>query len=109
MDLHPGSVASYGLKRVPSKSCLHAAAVRISSRDGNVLTSVLAAQAGRDSRGTLLGDSAGLPIMKYEDWEDAKKGIVSRRMFAKLHVLVRPHGRIACCRGSRMRTAAEGT
>jgi len=100
MDLHPGSVTSYGLKRVPSKSCLHAAAVRIASWDGAVLTSVLAAQAGKDSRGTLLGDSTGFSIMRYEDWEDAKKGIVSRRMFAKLHVLVRPHGRIAACQAT---------
>jgi len=95
MDLHPGSVASYGLKRVPSKSCLHAAAVRIASWDGDVLASMLAEQAGADSRGTLLGDSAGFSMMGYQDWEGAKKGIVSRRMFAKLHVLVRPHGRIA--------------
>jgi len=97
MDSHPGSVTAYGLKRVPSKSCLHAAAVRIASWDGDVLASVLAGQAGADSRGTLLGDSTGFSIMKYEDWEDAKNGTVSRRMFAKLHVLVRPHGRIAAC------------
>jgi len=98
MDSHPGSVTAYGLKRVPSKSCLHAAAVRIASWDGDVLASVLSGQAGKDSRGTLLGDSTGFSIMRYEDWEDAKKGTVSRRMSARLHVLVRPHGRIAACR-----------
>jgi len=87
MDSHPGSVTAYGLKRVPSKSCLHAAAVRIASWDGDVLASMLAEQAGADSRGTLLGDSTGFSMMGYQDWEGAKKGIVSRSMFAKLHVL----------------------
>ena len=35
--------------------------------------------------------------MNYVDWEDAKKGLVSRREFDKLHVLVAPHGMISAC------------
>ena len=44
---------------------------------------------GDAARGSLLGDSSGFPIMQYEDWEDAKSGIISRRRFVKLHVLGR--------------------
>ena len=58
---------------------------------------LLAGQAGDDARGTLLGDSSGFSIMKYEDWEDAKRGIISRLEFNKLHILVAPHGRIVTC------------
>ena len=54
-------------------------------------------QAGKDAYGTLLGDSSGFSIMKYEDWEYAKKGIISRRGFDKLHILLSPHGMIATC------------
>jgi len=65
MDLHPGSGAAYGLKKAPSKSCLHAAA-RIASWGGDMLASALTEQAGDDSRRTLLGDSTGFSMMRYE-------------------------------------------
>ena len=35
-----------------------------------------------------LGDSSRFSIMQYEDWEDAKRGIVSRHKFVKIHVIV---------------------
>ena len=35
--------------------------------------------------------------MRYEDWEDAKKWIISRRGFSKLYVLMAPHGMIVTC------------
>ena len=31
--------------------------------------------------------------MQYEDWEDAKRGIISRRRFVKLHVLADARGK----------------
>ena len=42
--------------------------------------------------------------MKCEDWEDAKRGIISRREFSKLHVLMAPHGMIVACRVTAGRT-----
>ena len=54
-------------------------------------------QAGSDAHGPLLGDATGFSINVYADWEDAKKGIVSRRQFVKLHILVAPHGKIVAC------------
>ena len=44
-------------------------------------------QARGDAQGSLLGDSSGFSIMQYEDWEDAKRGIVSRHKFVKMHVI----------------------
>ncbi|MDE0526627.1 MAG: transposase [Thaumarchaeota archaeon] len=96
LDEHSGSVGMYGLKRVPSKSGLHGWAGELAG-DMEFVLGLLAGQAGDDARGTLLGDSSGFSIVKYEDWEDAKRGIISRREFNKLHILVAPHGRIATC------------
>ena len=96
MDEHSGSVNMYGLKKVPSKSGLHGWARGLAGMIDAVIT-LLGAQAGSDARGTLLGDSSGFSIMKYEDWEDAKKGIISRREFNKLHILMAPHGMIVTC------------
>ena len=31
--------------------------------------------------------------MQYEDWEDAKRGIISRRRFVRLHVLADARGK----------------
>ncbi len=96
MELHPGTVNAYGLKRIPSKSSLHNMAKALSGRIEQ-LAGLLLAQAGDDARGTVIGDSSGFSIMNYVDWEDAKKGLVSRREFDKLHVLVAPHGMISAC------------
>ena len=58
--------------------------------------------AGDAARGSLLGDSSGFPIMQYEDWEDAKRGIISRRRFVKMHVIVGACGkRIVSCEVTR--------
>ena len=51
------------------------------------------AQAGKHALGSLLGDSSGFSIGRYEGWEDAKSGIISRRGFVKLHVLTDAQGR----------------
>ncbi len=96
MELHPGTVNAYGLKRIPSKSSLHNMARTLSGRMGQI-KELLLAQAGGDAYGTVIGDSSGFSIMKYVDWEEAKKGLVSRREFDKLHVLVAPHGMVSAC------------
>lgn len=97
MNEHAGSVNMYGLKKVPSKSGLYDWAKKLAGRIGMV-NDLLGAQAGKDARGTLMGDSSGFSIMRYEDWEDAKKGIISRRGFNKLHILMAPHGMIVTCK-----------
>ena len=56
-------------------------------------TGVVGMLAGDAARGSLLGDSSGFSIMRYEDWEDAKRGIISRRRFVKLHVLADARGK----------------
>ena len=87
----------YDLKKVYSKSYVQQWAADLGAQL-DLVTDILLAQAGDDARGTLLGDSSGLSIVKYEDWEDAKKGIIiSRREFNKLHILIAPHGRIVTC------------
>ncbi len=96
MDDHSGSVNMYGLKKVYSKSYVQQWAADLGDQMGFVL-GLLLARAGEDASGTLLGDSSGFSIIKYEDWDDAKRGIISRREFNKLHILIAPHGRIVTC------------
>jgi len=96
MENHSNSVGTYGLKKIPSKSCLHDMTKRFAQRMDEIMD-ILLAQAKSDARGTLAGDSTGFSIMKYEEWEDAKKGFVSRREFNKLHILMAPHGMIVTC------------
>ena len=81
----------YGLKTVPSKSCLHQAATLIAAYEG--LPEIIEKQAGSYARGSLLGDATGISISRYAEWEDAKKGFVSRREFVKLHLLVDVNGK----------------
>ena len=81
----------YGLKPVPSKSCLHHAATVIA--DYEWLHGVIEIQAKSHARGSLLGDSTGVAINQYEDWEDAKRGLISKREFVKLHVIADAKGR----------------
>ena len=96
LEANPGSLHVCGLKAVPSKSCLHAAAKRLAEKQ-KILMEVILGQAGSDAHGPLLGDASGFSINIYADWEDAKKGIIPKRQFVKLHILVAPHGRIAAC------------
>ncbi len=96
MNDHPGTEYAYGLKKVPSKSGIHDWAMEFSGMMDWVC-GLLSGQAGDDACGTLLGDSSGFSIMKCEDRGDAKNGVVSRRGFDKLHILLSPHGMIAAC------------
>lgn len=86
----------YDLKNIPSKSGLSNWVHQFANMSDWV-RELLTKQAEDDAYGTLLGDSSGFSIMKYEDWEDAKRGIISRREFDKLHILLAPHGMIAAC------------
>ena len=81
----------YGLKMVPSKSCLHRAAAVFA--DCSRIRKTVCRQARGDAQGSLLGGSSGFSIMQYEDWEDAKRGIISRRRFVRLHVLADARGK----------------
>ena len=61
-------------------------------------------QAGKRRRGARIpaGDSSGFSIMRYEDWEDIKRGIISRHKFVKMHVIVDAGGkRIVSCEVTR--------
>ena len=95
IESHQGLLHMYGLKRVPSKSCLHHAAVVLAGCAK--IQGVVGMLAGDAARGSLLGDSSGFSIMQYEDWEDAKRGIISRRRFVKLHVLVQTRAARRSC------------
>ena len=86
----------YGLKTVPSKSRLHHIATAIADYDW--LHEIIEMQARSHACGSLRGDSTGVAINQYVDWEDAKRGLISRREFVKLHVIVDSRGRkIASC------------
>ena len=102
LQTHPGTLHMYGLKIVPSKYCLHHAATVIA--DYGWLHEIMEWQAGSHARGSLLGDSTWVAINQYADWEDAKRGLISRREFVKLHVMVDTKGRkIVSCTVTRGR------
>ena len=53
------------------------------------------AEPGDNNPGHLLqqgGDSNGFSIVQYEDWEDAKRGLVSEHKFIRMHVMVDANG-----------------
>ena len=57
------------------------------------LHEIIERQAGSYARGLRLGDATGVAIIRYAEWEDAKRGIVSRREFVKLHIATDVRGR----------------
>ena len=91
IESHQGLLYLYGLKKVPSKSCLHHAAAVFA--DCPRIHEIVCRQARGDAQRSLLEDSGGFSVMQYEDWEDAKRGIISRRRFVKLHVLADARGK----------------
>ena len=96
IESHQGLLYLYGLKKVPSKSCLHHAAVVFACCPR--IHEIVCRQTRGNAQGSLLGDSSEFYIMQYEDWEDAKRGIVSRHKFVKMHVIVDASGkRIVPC------------
>ena len=55
-----------------------------------------------DAQGSLLGDSSEFSIMQYGYWEDAKREIVPRHKFVKMHVIVDAGGKgIVSCEVTR--------
>ena len=75
----------------PSKSCLHHAATIV--EDYEWLHEIIERQERSHAHGSLLGDATGIAIIRYAEWEDAKKGIISRREFVKLHIVTDVKGR----------------
>ena len=91
LQTHQGTLHMYGLKTIPSKSCLHHAATIMA--DYEWLHEIIERQAGSHAHGSLLGDATGIAIIRYAEWEDAKRGIISRREFVKLHIVTDVKGR----------------
>ena len=100
IESHQGLLYLYGLKKIPPKSCLHRAAAVFAGCSR--IREIVCRQARGDAQGSLLGDSSGFSVVQYEDWEDAKRGIVSRHKFVKMHVIVDAGGkRIVFCEVTR--------
>ena len=57
------------------------------------LHEIIERQAGSHAHGSLLGDATGIAIIRYAEWKAAKKGVVSRREFVKLHIITDVKGR----------------
>ena len=57
------------------------------------LHEIIERQERSHAHGSLLGDATGIAIIRYAEWEDAKKGIISRREFVKLHIVTDVKGR----------------
>lgn len=68
--------------------------LRISEVDSAVLQRLIPWMAGMDAAGTLSVDSSGFSVARYRDWENAKYGEISVRLFSKLHVIRALRGRI---------------
>ena len=81
LQTHLGTLCMYGLKTVPSKSCLHHASTVI--EDSERLHETIERQAKSHARRSLLGDATGIAI-RDTWWEDAKKGLISRREFVNI-------------------------
>ena len=102
LQAHQGTLHMYGLKTIPSKSCLHHTATIIA--DYEWLHEIIERQTGSYAHGSLLGDATGVAIIMYAEWEYAKRGIISRREFVKLHIITDTKGRkIVSCAVTRGR------
>ena len=89
---HPDDVELCELKKKYCRSRYH---LRISGIDPGVLQRLITWSAGEDAKGTQLVDSSGYATYAYEDWYNAKYGLLDARSFVKLHIMAAPHGRIA--------------
>ena len=91
-DRHPGDLDLCELTRQYCRSWYQ---LRVSETDPAVLQRVIAKMAGCDAvHGTLLVDSSGFSIARYVDWQNAKYGKLSVRLFAKLHIMHTLHGMV---------------
>ena len=91
-DRHPDDLKLCELSRPYCRSWHQ---LRISETDPAVLQGVIAKMAGCDAvHDTLLVDSSGFSIARYVDWQNAKYGKLSVRLFAKLHIMHTLHGMV---------------
>ena len=66
-------------------------------------------QAGSHARGSLLGDSTEVAINQHAYWEGARRRLISRREFVKLHVMVDVRGRkIVSCAVTHVTESRDG-
>ncbi len=72
LENHPDMLRLAGLKKVPSKSTLCAAALRL---DRTKLDRIMHQQSRNYKKQTLLGDATGISMRTFQDWDDAKRGI----------------------------------
>ena len=91
-EKHPDDIELCELKKKYCRSWYH---LRISGIGQDVLQRLIAWSAGEDAKGTQLVDSSGYATYAYEDWYNAKYGLLDARSFVKLHIMAAPHGRIA--------------
>ena len=92
-DRHPDDLDLCELSRPYCRSWYQ---LRISEIDPAVLQKIITRMAGDEAvHGTLLVDSSGFSIARYIDWQNAKYGKISVRLFAKLHIMHTLHG-MAC-------------
>ena len=91
-DRHPGDLELCEMSRPYCRSWYQ---LRVSETDPAVLQKVIAKMAGCDAvHDTLLVDSSGFSIARYVDWQNAKYGRLSVRLFAKLHIMHTLHGMV---------------
>ena len=91
LQTHQGILHMYGLKTVPSKSCMHHAAIIMTSYEW--LHEIIERQAVSYAHGSLLGDSAGVAINRYTVGGCQERSIISRGEFVKLHIVTDVKGR----------------
>ena len=69
--------------------------LHVSKIKPKVQQKIITWMAGNDAvHGTKIVDSSGYGIARYVDWYNAKYGKISVKLFAKLHLIHAPHGRI---------------
>ena len=91
----------YGPDRVYSKSGMRGWAEKTGAEMYGVVTHCCGCRPKRtDAGGPLAVDASGFSQMTHADWGDAKKGIISRRKFDKLHILIAPHGMMVMCKAA---------
>ena len=91
-EKHLGDLERCKLLRPYSKSEYH---LRISQIETNVLQQIITWMAGDEAvHGTKIVDSSGFSIARRKEWYNAKYGNISVKLFAKMHLIHAPQGKI---------------
>ena len=90
-DRHPGDLELCELSRPYCRSWYQ---LRVSELDPAVQRAIAKMAGGDVIHNTLLADSGGFSIARYADWQNAKYGKLSVRLFAKLHIMHTLHGMV---------------